>query len=180
MKSVTVIRTRIALLTMTMPTWDTCNVTSHLSSLYLYVTFAHFHCRFVINIDKPHHFLSGRRVVGNLCLCFWWELMFLYFEIIILLSTGQMLKPWAQLSMYVRAACPYCERMNKCQHWNVLTLLLPGHARVNKYPINSVPFLSYCSCLRVAYITGVGKYGSRHGRGPRKIQFLSLATCEYF
>jgi hypothetical protein len=43
------IRTRVALLFMMVVSGDTCNVASHSSSLYLYVSFAHFHCWFVIN-----------------------------------------------------------------------------------------------------------------------------------
>lgn len=71
------------------------------------------------------------------------------------------------------------ERMNKCQNWDVFAVLLPGHACVKKYPINSIPFLHYCSCLIVAYLAGVGKYGPRVGCGPQKIQFSSNLLILY-
>lgn len=151
---------------MTMATEDTCNVASHLSSLYLYVN---IHKLSLLICDKSiSDVTSCQDAVTSKSL-----FVFLTGINVSLFRNHDSVSHRPDVkSCRTASACPCYERMNTCQHSDVLPVLLPGHAWVKKYQINSVPFLCYCSCLRVAYIAGVGKYGPRDTRGPRNIRVL--------
>jgi hypothetical protein len=146
---------------MSVATGDTCNVASHLSSLYLYVTFRHFHCWFLINryaTSLPVRMLCRRKSL----FVFLTGINIYVFRNLILLSTGP---TWIRAVPRVRVNDVTYEPM-------------PALRRVcstASWPNNSIPFLCYCSCLRGAYIAGVGKYGPRgpwDACGPWNIRVL--------